>query len=180
MALTWSQDKFIKAFNFAAHAHQGKLLPGSSLPYLTHVSLVCMEVMALQSVEPMQDPDLALQCAALHDVVEDTQITLDKIREDFGVEVANGVAALTKKELPNAMEDSLCRIQMQPEAIWIVKLADRITNLQPPPSFWTEERKKEYLDESLVILDKLKKASLYLAERLNSKIDAYRMNCFPK
>ena len=100
MSLEWSQDKFIKAFNFAAEAHLGQCLPGSKLPYIVHVSLVCMEVMALQQVEPMDDPDLALQCAALHDVVEDAHISLEKIRAEFGTAVADGVDALSKKNIP--------------------------------------------------------------------------------
>ena len=171
MSLTWSQDKFIKAFNFAAKAHGKQKLPGSELPYMVHVSLVCMEVMALQEVEPMDDPDLALQCAALHDVVEDTSVSLETIREEFGAEVADGVDALTKKKGSSFdLCDYLDKIKAQPKEIGIVKLADRITNLQPPPSTWTKEKARKYLEESRVILDMLKEASPYLAARLEKKI----------
>lgn len=34
------------------------------------------------------------------------------------------------------MEDSLRHIRLRPKEIWAIKLADRITNLQPPPSHW--------------------------------------------
>ena len=175
MPALWSQDKFIRAYNFAAQAHDGQCLPDSDTPYLYHVSLVCMEVMALLSVEPQYNPDLALQFAALHDVVEDTSITIKEIQEKFGSEVAGGVDALTKhKADPDAMENSLARIMQQPAEIWIVKLADRITNLQPPPSGWGHEKIKGYLAESEVIYQELQGASPYLAARLAAKIDHYR------
>jgi len=177
MPLTWSQDEFIKAFNFAAVAHQGQCLPDSNLPYLVHISLVCMEVITLQSVEPMSNPELALQCAALHDVVEDKRAILEKIREEFGFEIANGVDALSKKkDIPNPLTDSIERIKKQPKEIWIVKLADRITNLQPPPSSWQSEKIVNYLKGSVNILENLAIASPYLASRLKAKIENYRLN----
>ena len=175
MSPAWSQDKFIKAFNFAAKAHLGKTLPGSDLPYLVHITLVCMEVMALQEVEPMDNPDLALQCAALHDVVEDTSESLDTIREKFGDDVADGVGALTKIKVPSFdLCEYLKKIKSPPREIGIVKLADRITNLQPPPSTWTKVDTEEYLDESRVILEMLNEASPYMADRLKKKIADYQ------
>jgi (p)ppGpp synthase/HD superfamily hydrolase len=177
MQKSWSQDQFIRAYTFAANAHEGLLLPGSSLPYLVHISLVCMEIMALQSVEPLDNPDLALQCAALHDVVEDTSVTLEKILEDFGQQVADGVSALTKnKDHPNPMADSLRRIRKQPVEIAAVKLADRITNLQAPPFFWAKAKIKEYCQESIEIADSLNNFSPFLSDHLQKKIDIYQLN----
>ena len=144
MTQTWSQDKFIAAFNFASKAHLRQRLPGSKLPYIVHVSLVCMEVMALQEVEPMDDPNLALQCAALHDVVEDSSVTLETIREEFGAAIADGVNALTKlKGSTFDLNEYLNKIKASSKEIGIVKLADRITNLQPPPATWTIENSQK-------------------------------------
>jgi len=174
MALTWSQDKFIKTYNFAAKAHGDQKLPGSDLPYMVHISLVCMEVMALQEVEPMDNPDLALQCAALHDVVEDIKIPLSNIRKEFGAKVADGVEALSKKKcLLFKISNYLKKIKAQPKEIWIVKLADRITNLQPPPVTWTKEKVMKYLGESRIILEILRDASPYMSARLEKKIADY-------
>ena len=47
--------------------------------------------------------------------------------------------------------DSLSRIKKLPIEVWAVKLADRITNLQPPPSYWTTEKRKKYLDQAKLI-----------------------------
>jgi (p)ppGpp synthase/HD superfamily hydrolase len=71
------------------------------------------------------------------------------------------------------MEDSLRRIRQQPREVWRVKLADRITNLQPPPSYWTPEKRGKYRAEAVTILDALGEASPFLATRLRGKIEAY-------
>jgi (p)ppGpp synthase/HD superfamily hydrolase len=55
----------------------------------------------------------------------------------------------------------------------MVKLADRITNLQPPPSHWTPERITSYREEAVEILQTLKDASPHLAARLEEKIERY-------
>jgi (p)ppGpp synthase/HD superfamily hydrolase len=174
MPLTWSQDKFIKAFTFAAEAHGDQKLPGSELPYMVHVGLVCMEIMALHEIEPMKNPDLALQCAALHDVVEDKQVPLEIIRNKFGNEVADGVDALSKKKCSLfKLSAYLKKIKTRPKEISIVKLADRIINLQPPPCTWTKEKAIKYWEGSKIILYVLKEASPYMAARLEKKITEY-------
>ena len=171
------QDSYIKAYRFAAQAHNGQTVPDTDIPYLMHLSLVSMEVMASFIAEPGRDAALAVQCALLHDVIEDTAATYGQVLDAFGLSVANGVLALTKDgALPTKQEqmaDSLCRIKEQPHEVWLVKLADRITNLQPPPSYWTVEKRKKYQTEAVTILDVLGEASEYLAERLRGKIIAY-------
>ena len=71
------------------------------------------------------------------------------------------------------MADSLARIKEQPKEIWMVKLADRITNLQPPPGHWDSERIERYREEGTEILNVLGEASPYLAERLREKLHVY-------
>lgn len=172
----WSQENYIKALLFAANAHNGQKVPGTDLPYLTHLTMVSMEVMAALAIEDGLDGNLALQCALLHDVLEDTDIKYDSLKELFGQAVANGVQALTKHDyLPTheKMADSLSRIQLQTREVWIVKLADRITNLQPPPKHWTAEKMQSYQQEAQQIYDTLHDASPFLAARLQQKIDGY-------
>ena len=175
-ASAWSQELYIKAYRFAAHAHRWQRVPGTPLPYIMHLSFVAMEIMAAASVAHIGDADLALQCALLHDVLEDTMVRYDKLHERFGEAVAKGVLALTlNKKLPNAeqMPECLGRIRQQPREIWMVKLADRITNLQPPPRNWKPDRIRDYHRESGVILEALADASPFLAERLGSKLREY-------
>ncbi|WP_428266658.1 HD domain-containing protein [Haliangium sp.] len=173
----WSPDRYLTAYRFAAEAHRGQTVPGTDgLPYLMHLSLVCMEVMSALAVEPGDDPDLAIQCALLHDVIEDTDVTHEQVLASFGRAVADGVQALSKDPgLPKAerMADSLARIQAQPRAVWLVKLADRITNLAPPPASWSADKRARYRDEAGRILAALGGASAYLSARMQARIEAY-------
>jgi (p)ppGpp synthase/HD superfamily hydrolase len=76
------------------------------------------------------------------------------VAETFGEAAAQGVLALTlNKRLPKAeqMPECLGRIRQQPREIWRVKLADRITNLQPPPRHWSKGRIRDYHQEAQVI-----------------------------
>lgn len=172
----WSQERYIKALLFAANAHNGQKVPGTELPYLTHLTMVSMEVTAALAVEAGLDGNLAIQCALLHDVLEDTAVVYDSLKELFGQAVADGVQSLTKHDgLPKheKMADSLARIRQQPKEVWMVKLADRITNLQPPPRHWTTEKMQSYQQEAQQIYDALHGASLFLATRLQQKIEGY-------
>jgi len=174
----WDQDKFIKAWNFASHVHNGQLVPGTDIPYINHVGIVAMEVMAvIVRNKDIENPDLLVQCALLHDVIEDTSNSYEIIKGKFGVEVADGVLALSKDKIfpskVEQMKDSIERIRKQPKEVWMVKLSDRITNLQSPPKHWDKEKIKNYRNEAILILEKLGEANLYLAERLKIKIAEY-------
>ena len=173
----WNQDKYTRAWRFAAGAHAGQAVPGAKTPYLWHIGLVASEAMAAAAQEQVNAPDLLVPSAVLHDVIEDTPRTYEDILSVFGPQVADGVSALTKDEnLPSKdaqMADSLERIQRQPGEIRMVKLCDRIANLQPPPAHWNAPKIKRYRDESLLILNSLGGASQYLSQRLAEKIRTY-------
>jgi (p)ppGpp synthase/HD superfamily hydrolase len=176
MLSTWNRELYIKACRFAAQAHRGQLIPSSDLPYLLHLNLVSMEILAALSAEAGHDGDLAVTCALLHDTIEDTDTTYAQIESLFGTKVADGVAALSKNldlEKSQQLADSLDRIASQPTEIWMVKLADRITNLQPPPAHWDTAKIRRYRDEAIEIHTRLQAASPFLASRLAEKIQDY-------
>jgi (p)ppGpp synthase/HD superfamily hydrolase len=178
MKCWWSQDLYIKAYQYAAKAHNGQLLPGSELPYIVHLSFVSMEIMAALTEDYRKlDGNLAIQCALLHDTMEDAGISYYEICDVFGQRVADGVNALSKRSMfatqKEKMIDSLVRIKTQPIEVWMVKLADRITNLMPPPAYWNEEKIENYREEAKLIYGELKDASEYLAFRLYMKIERY-------
>jgi (p)ppGpp synthase/HD superfamily hydrolase len=176
----WSQEIYIKAFRFAAKAHNGQTVTDTELPYITHISLVCMEVIACLEAEECLNGDLAVQCALLHDVLEDTSVPYSEIEAAFGKDVAVGVLALTKNSAVakgERMADSLQRIRQQPKAVWLVKLADRITNLAPPPSHWDKVKINQYREEAIEIYNALCEASGFLSQRLILKIAEYQQFC---
>jgi (p)ppGpp synthase/HD superfamily hydrolase len=173
------QDAYDKAWQFAAKVHTGQKLPGSYLPYLTHIGWVVGEILISFQHETISDPILIIQCAILHDVIEDTSIGHQELSEKFGSIVADGVMALTKNiALPKdqRMMDSLERILSQPEEVGMVKLADRISNLRTPPSFWDYQKITEYIEESNSIIAMLGKTSLYFSERIKMKLRNYQNN----
>jgi guanosine-3',5'-bis(diphosphate) 3'-pyrophosphohydrolase len=173
----FSADVYLKALRFAASAHGAQKVPGTDHPYLVHVCSVAAEVIAALQHEPQERPDLAVQCALLHDVAEDTPVDLDVIEGEFGPEVRAGVSALSKNPALSkdaAMADSLLRIQAQPREVWLVKLADRITNLQPAPAHWTADKRRAYRIEAEGILAALGSASAFLSGRFKERLEEYR------
>ncbi len=170
-----NQDNITKAWFFASRVHKEQFYPGEELPYITHIGNVMMEVMAVSS--RLENPELAIMCAILHDTIEDTSTTYADIEKEFGKAVADGVMALTKNETlatkREQMLDSLARIKMQPKEVWVVKMADRVSNLGKPPHYWKAEKVKAYRDEAKIILEYLLEANELLAIRLQEKIDNY-------
>lgn len=177
-----SQEAYMKAWNFAAQKHLGQCVPGTEKPYIVHVGAVAMEVMsALIMNYAGLDCNLAVCCALLHDTIEDTDTSYDELQELFEKDVANGVMGLTKdKSLPDKrtqMTDSLERLKKLPHEVQLVKLADRVVNLQPPPSYWTTEKCSKYREEAKLIHEQLKDSNKILADRLASKIIHYKKYC---
>jgi (p)ppGpp synthase/HD superfamily hydrolase len=172
----YDPERYLVAVHYVAKMHHGQLYPGTELPYLLHLHLVTQEVVAALSVEAVEDPELAVLCALLHDSVEDTPATLQHIGDLFGVAVMNGVSALTKDSSlpkPARMGDSLARIRREPREVWMVKLADRITNLQSPPAHWRHAKCERYGHQAQTICDELGDASPWLKARITAKIGAY-------
>jgi guanosine-3',5'-bis(diphosphate) 3'-pyrophosphohydrolase len=99
------------------------------------------------------------------------------LEKEFGIDVATGVLALTKRAIlpkEDQMSDCISRIKQCKKEVWAVKLADRITNLQPPPSHWNKLKKAGYLLEANYILKELQGANEYLENRLARKIVEYQ------
>ncbi|MBO7644107.1 MAG: bifunctional (p)ppGpp synthetase/guanosine-3',5'-bis(diphosphate) 3'-pyrophosphohydrolase [Bacteroidales bacterium] len=80
-------DLLDRAIIFAVHAHAGTERRGKGFPYIVH-PMEAVEIVA--TMTPDQD---LLAAAALHDTVEDTDVTIDQIREEFGDRIASLVAS---------------------------------------------------------------------------------------
>lgn len=174
----WSQESYAAAWRFAARAHGDQREPVESLPYILHLGSVAMETLGALREDPRYDEDLAVQCALLHDVIEDTDVGFEAVAAAFGEAVARGVRALSKDPaVPRSdrMADSLRRIRAEPREVWLVKMADRTCNLRPPiPPHWSRTKAVAYRDEALEIHAALRDASDFMARRLRERIDAYQ------
>jgi guanosine-3',5'-bis(diphosphate) 3'-pyrophosphohydrolase len=172
------QTLYQKAIAFATFKHQEKnhYLIGTILPYLVHLHNVAMEIFMAAHKTDCFNLNFAIQVALLHDTIEDTRTTHEEIKKEFGSDIADAVLALTKDDqLPEEQQtlDSLTRIKKLPEEVWAVKLADRITNLQPLLCNCNYQEKIKYQEEAKLIFNELKFGSGYLAKRLKEKIEEY-------
>jgi (p)ppGpp synthase/HD superfamily hydrolase len=102
---------------FATGAHTGQMY--SDEPYINH----CKRV-ANKMVQPV-DKAVAL----LHDVVEDTPITVDQIRALFGDEVADAVDSITRRKSELHLENYIPRVAMSKIATR-VKIMDLVENIE--------------------------------------------------
>lgn len=88
------QELLQRAFRFAAKAHKGqKRVSGE--PYINH----CLAVAII--LAELHVPPVVVAAGLLHDTVEDTSVTLEDLRADFGEEIAKLVDGVTKlSQLP--------------------------------------------------------------------------------
>jgi len=141
------QQLFEKAMDIALKAHEGQK-DKAGAPYLLHVLRVMM------SVEKMDEKIVAL----LHDVVEDSEMTIDDLKKDkFPSKITKAVDLLSKKEnqryddyIIEIRKDSLARA---------VKMADLKDNLNT-------NRLKKISDSDKLRIKKYKQA----LKTLNSQI----------
>ena len=172
------QELYQKAIKFAGEKHCDQKLPGFNANYVLHLSNVAMEVLLAYQAVPDFDLAFAIQLALLHDTIEDTDTTFEVLKNQFGLDIAEGVQALTKDSAILAkkerMLDSLSRITILKKEVGLVKLADRITNLQQPPKTWNKDKIKVYLEEAIVLSTLLPDKNEYLNNRLKNKIEDYK------
>ena len=131
--LTPRQVEFVReAYNFAAEAH-AKQKRASGEPYIIHPLGVATILAQLQM------DDVTLAAAFLHDVVEDTDVTLDQMEDIFGREVAmlvDGVTKLGKIEYISREEQQVENYRKMFLAmakdirVVLIKLADRLHNMR--------------------------------------------------
>lgn len=134
MANKYLDTSFVdKAIKFAVDAHAGTERRGKGFPYVIHV-LEAMEIVATVS----NDPEL-LAAAALHDTVEDTDVTVDDIRAGFGDRVAALVDAESDKFEAGVSETDSWRSRKQAAIdrlaaasrdAKIVALGDKLSNMR--------------------------------------------------
>ncbi|HXR11489.1 MAG TPA: bifunctional (p)ppGpp synthetase/guanosine-3',5'-bis(diphosphate) 3'-pyrophosphohydrolase [Gaiellaceae bacterium] len=126
------RDLIIKAFHFAAAAHEGQQRR-SGEPFIMHpvgVATICAG---------LHLDEQTIAAALLHDVVEDTDTDLAAVREEFGDEIAqlvDGVTKLTRvqfqsREQTEAENYRKMIVAMAEDVrVILVKLADRLHNLR--------------------------------------------------
>ncbi|GAA1938349.1 HD domain-containing protein [Kitasatospora viridis] len=143
-------EQLDEAVEFAVRWHGDQRRPAGE-PYLEHLLEV---VRVLVDGLGVTDPDL-LRAAVLHDVVEDTGCSADEVRARFGPRVAELVDWVTKPEPADGQSRAearaayLDRLRLAPEDALLVKLADRLSNVQRLDTHPRPEKRRSYYRETL-------------------------------
>ena len=138
-------------------------------PYIVHPIRMTSILRAVGFSEFVQE-DMMI-AALLHDLLEDTDITVEEIRNQFGKKVASIVKELTKPEQINK-DEWLKSLETASNEAKIIKMADRIDNLMDMNSgVWSIEKQKSYAEQGKIILEKCGSAHSDLAFKLNETIE---------
>ncbi|WP_422091783.1 HD domain-containing protein [Tenacibaculum ovolyticum] len=162
---------------YAKKKHSEQKVPSTNSNKLLHISNAAMEVLMAYHYDNSFDINFAIQIAILHDTIEDIDTSFKDIKSEFREEIAKTVVALTKiEQIPlkqDKMVDSLSRINKLQKEVGLVKIADRITNLQTPPSHCSHQKIVNYCNEAKLISKTLSNKNDYLNKRLDLKIKEY-------
>ncbi|MBR4980495.1 MAG: bifunctional (p)ppGpp synthetase/guanosine-3',5'-bis(diphosphate) 3'-pyrophosphohydrolase [Bacteroidales bacterium] len=131
-----------RAILFAVKAHSGTERRGKGFPYIVH-PMEAMEIVATMT----SDQEL-LAAAVLHDTVEDTSVTIEEIRQQFGERIATIVENESDKIIENKSEEeswherkraAIERLAKAPHDAKIVALGDKLSNMR---AIWRDYKVK--------------------------------------
>ncbi|MHA1150824.1 MAG: HD domain-containing protein [Promethearchaeota archaeon] len=137
------------------------------IPYVIHPIRITLILRAAGFNE--FDHEELMVAALLHDLVEDTEMTIEEIEKKFGEKIASIVAELTKP-LNGSKERWLKRFTSSSKEAKIIKMADRIDNLIDMGAFFSEKTQKSYARQGKIILKTCGAAHEGLAQELNNII----------
>ena len=123
-----------EAIAFAVKAHDGMRRKKNEIPYILHP----MEAAVI--VGTMSNDQNLIAAAALHDVVEDTDVTIEEVEERFGKRVRELVEAETEDKRADMPPEESWRIRKEESlellkntddiAVLIVWLGDKLANMR--------------------------------------------------
>jgi (p)ppGpp synthase/HD superfamily hydrolase len=167
-----SSLKIRTALDFATEAHRGQKRKYTGENYITHPIAVAKILCSVEN----HDEDM-LVAALLHDTVEDTSVTIETVRAEFGQTVAELVGWLTDTSKPSdgnrAARKAIDRLHSAaaPAAAQTIKLADLIDNTLTieahDPGF-----AKVYREEKRLLLDVMTAGDPVLWEIARQQVDA--------
>ena len=129
-------ERFVDALSFAREKHHGFVRKGTRIPYLSHLLAVASLAIEDAASDPLLDGqfmDIAV-AAVLHDVVEDTPVSVGEVADRFGSEVARIVESCSDAEgVPKPpwrkrKETYIRHLEDVDQAVLCVALADKRHN----------------------------------------------------
>jgi myo-inositol-1(or 4)-monophosphatase len=136
-------DKVTKAIEFAAKAHDGMCRKKDKTPYILH------PLEAAVIVGTMTTDQDVISAALLHDVVEDTDITINEIEEKFGKRVRELVESETEDKRADLPPEDTWRIRKEESlevlknsedvAVLMLWIGDKLSNMRSFYRIWKNE-----------------------------------------
>ena len=167
-------QKFLQALNLAAEKHKHQRRAGyDPIPYVNHLIKVTT---ALVEIAKEEDQDLLI-AAVLHDIVEDSDLNVKDIAEQFGERVASIVGELTddmsleynhRKQL---QVDNAKNLSIPAQKI---RIADKTSNLEDIFSYpleWPQAKKIAYLENSIKVVDQIRGVSVPLENWFDEMVE---------
>jgi len=116
------------AIEFAVRAHKGQYRKGTKIPYVVHP--INMGRILIEN----GCSDRVVIAGILHDVIEDTDVSIDLIREQFGEDVANLVMWGSEKDKSDTWENrkrhTLASLESAPMDVLLISLVDKLDNIR--------------------------------------------------
>jgi (p)ppGpp synthase/HD superfamily hydrolase len=157
-----------KGLRFAFLKYGNIKRKSTEIPYVIHPIRVAL-ILRAAGFSEFKYKNLLL-AALFHDLLEDTDLTFEELKTEFGREVALIVKELSKPVKINK-DDWLKSFITASKNAKLIKLADRIDNLMDMKSSkWDEEKQKLYAKQGLIILETCGKANSRLANELEKLI----------
>ena len=146
-------ETLTKAYNFALNAHKNQKRD-EGVPYIIHPIAVANILTELKL------DSATITTGLLHDTIEDTKVTYDSVRKEFGQEVADLVEGVTKisaleeKAAENSKAENFRKLILATSKdirVLLVKLADRLHNMRTIQFVKEEEKKIRKAKETMEI-----------------------------
>lgn len=117
-----------KVIEFAALAHAGQLRKGTNIPYITHPYTVGMYL------KQAGCDDEILAAGLLHDVLEDTAVTYEELKAEFGERIARLVKAVSEQDKglswENRKRHTIKILRTASKEVQLIACADKLHNVR--------------------------------------------------
>ena len=149
----FNSDTLSKAYTFALDAHKDQKRDSGD-PYLIH------PVAVADILTDLKLDSATIATGLLHDTIEDTKITYETVKKEFGKEVADLVEGVSKiselegKVIENSKAENIRKLILATSKdirVLLVKLADRLHNMRTLNSISDENRRKRIAKETMEI-----------------------------
>lgn len=164
-----SKEEIKKALELAKKSHENQKRDEGD-PYVIHLFRITNTLIYNLGIK---DRDILI-ASLLHDIVEDTDITFEQVKEEFGDKVAEIVKALTRDKDKETKEEKFKKTLESSEAIIILKAADWLDNIRSLVYRTDrEDRWQRHLRETEQMYIPLAKASgqEYLIEEIQKALE---------